>query len=186
MSYSAIPKTYAAAFAGASSSLEEAEQELDSVLQILNIEPQFGDFFETPSVAREDKEKVLAKTFQGKVSEITLNFLQVLLARGRFSFLPEIYEAFKEELDRKAGRIRAKVNSYPALDESQLAKLRDLLKEKFKSDFILEAKEDPSLIGGFVVRFHDLAIDSSMKSQLKKVRQALLESKLPVGVVYEN
>ncbi|EQA43872.1 ATP synthase F1, delta subunit [Leptospira broomii serovar Hurstbridge str. 5399] len=186
MSYSAIPKTYAAAFAEASTSLEEAEQELDSVLQVIKSEHQFRDFFEIPSVTKEEKERVLTKTFKGKISEITLNFLQVLLNRGRFSFLSEIHDAFKEELDRKKGRVRAKVRSYPALDDAQLTKLRDVLKDKFKSDFILEATEDPSLIGGFVVRFHDLAIDSSMKNQLKKVRQALLETKLPVGVVYEN
>ncbi|TGN03973.1 ATP synthase F1 subunit delta [Leptospira dzoumogneensis] len=186
MSYSAIPKTYAAAFADASSSPEEAEQELDSIVSIFKIEPQFRDFFDTPSVKREDKEAVLLKTFQGKISEITLNFLQVLLRRGRFSFLSEIHEAVQEELDRKAGRVRAKVKSYPAMDEASLSKLREVLKERFKSEFILEASEDPSLLGGFVVRFQDLAIDSSMKSQLKKVRQTLLDSKLPVGVVYEN
>ncbi|TGK04856.1 ATP synthase F1 subunit delta [Leptospira semungkisensis] len=186
MSYSAIPKTYAAAFAEASSSPEEAEQELDSIVSIFQVESQFRDFFETPSVKREEKEAVLLKTFQGKISETTLNFLLVLLRRGRFSFLSEIHEALKEELDRKAGRIRAKVKSYPALDEGALSKLRDVLKERFKSEFILESSEDPSLIGGFVVRFQDLSIDGSMKNQLKKVRQTLLESKLPVGVVYEN
>lgn len=186
MSYSAIPKTYASAFADASSSPEEAEQELDSFLRIINEESQFRDFFDTPSVKREVKETVLVKILQGKISETTLNFLQVLLRRGRFSYLAEIHEALKEELDRKTGRIRAKVRSYPAMDEASLSKLREALKERFKSEFILEAKEDPSIIGGFVVRFQDLAIDGSMKSQLKKVRQSLLDSKLPVGVVYEN
>ncbi|EPG67581.1 ATP synthase F1 subunit delta [Leptospira wolffii] len=186
MSYSAIPKTYASAFVDASSSPEEAEQELGSIVSILNTESQFRDFFDTPSVKRDVKETVLVKILQGKVSEITLNFLQVLLRRGRFSYLSEIHEALKEELDRKAGRIRAKVRSYPALDESSLNKLREALKERFKSEFILENQEDPSLIGGFVVRFQDLAIDGSMKSQLGKVRQSLLDSKLPIGVVYEN
>ncbi len=186
MSYSAIPKTYAAAFAEASPSSEEAEQELDSIVNIFKTESQFRNFFDTPSIKRETKEAVLVKTFQGKISEITLNFLQVILRRDRFSFLSEIHDALKEELDRKAGRIRAKVVSYPLLDETELSKLREVLKERFKSEFILEVKEDPSLIGGFVVRFQDLAIDGSMKSQLKKVRQTLLDSKLPVGVVYEN
>ncbi|EMJ97409.1 ATP synthase F1 subunit delta [Leptospira sp. WS58.C1] len=186
MSYSAIPKTYAAAFADASSSPEEAEQELDSIVGIFRVEPLFRNFFDTPAVKREEKEAVLIKIFQGKISELTLNFLHVLLRRGRFSFLSEIHDALKEELDRKAGRVRAKVRSYPLLSETELSKLREVLKERFKSEFILEVKEDPSLIGGFVVRFQDLAIDGSMKNQLRKVRQTLLDSKLPVGVVYEN
>ncbi|PJZ68699.1 ATP synthase F1 subunit delta [Leptospira perolatii] len=186
MSHSAIPKTYASAFAEATSSPQEAEQELDGIVQILQTERSIRDFFETPSIKREEKEALLSKIFQGKISEITLNFLLVLLRRGRFSFLSEIYEAFKAELDRKLGRVRAQVRSYPLLDEAQLSKLREILKEKYKSEFILESVEDSSLIGGFLVRFQDLAIDASMASQLKKVKETLLQSKLPVGVVYEN
>ncbi|PJZ52745.1 ATP synthase F1 subunit delta [Leptospira adleri] len=186
MNDSGVSKIYASALLGASNAPEEVEQELADLVQLLFHEDKFRNFFLSPTVTIEEKETILVKNLRGKVSEITLNFLGVLLNKGRFISLPEIQKQFTEELDKKKGRVRAQVRSYPSLEPSQLTKLGSILTERFKSEFILEAAEDKSLLGGFVVKFNDLKIEKSIASQLGEIKKAMLEKKLPVGAIYEN
>ncbi|MBM9500739.1 ATP synthase F1 subunit delta [Leptospira sp. 201903071] len=186
MNDSGVSKIYASALLEASNALEEVEQELADLVQLLFQENKIRNFFLSPVVSIAEKEMILVKNLRGKVSEVTLNFLGVLLKKGRFISLPEIQKQFTEELDKKRGRVRAQVRSYPSLEPSQLTKLGSILTERFKSEFILEATEDKSLLGGFVVQFNDLKIEKSIASQLGEIKKAMLEKKLPVGAIYEN
>ncbi|MDV6235785.1 ATP synthase F1 subunit delta [Leptospira ellisii] len=186
MNDSGVSKTYASALLGASNAPEEVEQELGDLVQLLFQEEKIRNFFLSPTVTLEEKENVLGKNLRGKISDITLNFLGVLLNRGRIIHLPEIQKQFTVELDKKKGRVRAKVKSYPSLEPAQAAKLGSILSEKFKSEFILEISEDKSLLGGFVVQFNDLKIEKSIASQLVEIKKSMLEKKLPVGAIYEN
>ncbi|XDD51276.1 ATP synthase F1 subunit delta [Leptospira sp. WS92.C1] len=186
MNDSGVSKTYASALLGASNAPEEVEQELADLVQLLFNEEKVRNFFLSPVVSTEEKESILGKNLRGKISDVTLNFLGVLLHRGRFISLPDIQKQFTVELDKKKGRVRAKVRSYPSLEPSQAAKLGSILTERFKSEFILETSEDKSLLGGFVVQFNDLKIEKSIASQLGEIKKAMLEKKLPVGAIYEN
>ncbi|PJZ59275.1 ATP synthase F1 subunit delta [Leptospira barantonii] len=186
MNDSGVSKIYASALLGATTAPEEVEQELADLVQLLFQEEKIRNFFLSPTVSVEEKEAILVKNLRGKISEITLNFLGVLLNKGRFISFPGIQKQFTEELDKKKGRVRAQVRSYPSLEPSQITKLGSILSEKFKSEFILEVSEDKSLLGGFVVQFNDLKIEKSIASQLKEIKKAMLEKKLPVGAIYEN
>lgn len=186
MNDSGVSKTYASALLGATNAPEEVEQELGDLVQLLFKEEKVRNFFLSPTVTLEEKENVLGKNLRGKISDITLNFLGVLLNRGRIIHLPEIQKQFTVELDKKKGRVRAQVRSYPSLEPAQAAKLGSILSEKFKSEFILEVSEDKSLLGGFVVQFNDLKIEKSIASQLGEIKKSMLEKKLPVGAIYEN
>ncbi|MDI7190509.1 ATP synthase F1 subunit delta [Leptospira santarosai] len=186
MNDSGVSKIYASALLGATNSPEEVEQELDDLVRLLFQEEKIRNFFLSPTVSIEEKENILGKNLRGKISDIVLNFLGVLLNRGRIIHLPEIQKQFTVELDKKKGRVRAQVKSYPSLEPSQITKLESILSEKFKSEFILEVTEDKSLLGGFVVQFNDLKIEKSIASQLGQMKKFMLEKKLPVGAIYEN
>lgn len=186
MNDSGVSKTYASALLGATNVPEEVEQELGDLVRLFFEEEKIRNFFLSPTVSVEEKENVLGKNLRGKILDVTLNFLGVLLNKGRFINLPEIQRQFTVELDKKKGRVRAQVRSYPSLEPAQITKLGSILSEKFKSEFILEVSEDKTLLGGFVVQFNDLKIEKSIASQLGEIKKAMLEKKLPVGAVYEN
>lgn len=129
MNDSGVSKTYASALLGATNVPEEVEQELGDLAQLLFKDEKVKNFFLSPTVSNEEKEKVLIKNLRGKISDITLNFLGVLLNRGRIIHLPEIQKQFTVELDKKKGRVRAQVRSYPSLEPAQAAKLGSILSE---------------------------------------------------------
>lgn len=103
MNDSGVSKTYASALLGAANAPEEVEQELGDLAQLLFKDEKVKNFFLSPTVSNEEKEKVLIKNLRGKISDITLNFLGVLLNRGRIIHLPEIQKQFTVELDKKKG-----------------------------------------------------------------------------------
>ena len=72
----------------------------------------------------------------------------------------------------------AVVTSAKALSEEELAKIRETLAKASGKEILLEAKVDPSLIGGVVVRLDDMIYDNSIKSQLSRLTRHLRDVRI--------
>ncbi len=74
-------------------------------------------------------------------------------------------------MDRETIRV---VSPLPLTEEQ-----RDIIREKLSRVvktglFSIEEEVDPSLIGGIVVFFRDMIIDCSVKTQLQRMKEAIL------------
>ncbi len=60
-----------------------------------------------------------------------------------------------------------------SLGDAEIASLKQILKSKLGRDARLEAKVDPSLLGGLVVKVGSRMIDSSLRTKLNGMRAAM-------------
>ena len=74
---------------------------------------------------------------------------------------------------RLRGEVSAQVTSARQLNDAEVASLKDILKSKLGRDARLEAKVDPSLLGGLVVKVGSRMIDSSLRTKLNGIRAAM-------------
>ena len=59
-------------------------------------------------------------------------------------------------------------------DEEQTARIKEYLKKKYQAEQVeLKLEEDASLIGGFVLKVHDMVLDRSLRGKLEKMKQNL-------------
>jgi F-type H+-transporting ATPase subunit delta len=65
------------------------------------------------------------------------------------------------------------VQSAVALTEQQLAALKAQLKSSFGKDVRLNAKVDPSLLGGLVIKVGSRMFDSSLRTKLGNLKVVL-------------
>jgi F-type H+-transporting ATPase subunit delta len=65
------------------------------------------------------------------------------------------------------------VKSAVALNESQIAALKEKLKSVYGKDVQLEAKVDPSLLGGLIVKIGSRMFDSTLKTKLANMKVVL-------------
>ncbi len=103
--------------------------------------------------------------------------LLVLLAeRGRLELLPALLEVYRERLLAHQNIVRASVTSAMPLSADTVNKLEHRLSEVTGKQVQLGAAVDPALIGGIVTRIGSTVYDGSVKMQLQKMKQQLIEN----------
>ena len=83
--------------------------------------------------------------------------------------------AFREMAARHRGEVTAEVTSAHPLSDEQVADLKAALKEKLGKDVTLEARVNPAILGGLVVKVGSRMIDTSLRTRLMTVKTRLKE-----------
>lgn len=126
-----------------------------------------------PRISGAEKKKWLESTLAGKASAITLRFLGLLIDKKRFELLPHINADFGKLVNEKHNVARAHVRTARPLSAEAQEKLKARLKGFAGKTIELDIKEDPELIGGLIVRLGDWVLDSSLRGQLRKMRETI-------------
>ena len=75
--------------------------------------------------------------------------------------------------DEAAGIVHAQVTTAVALSDQQVSDITEQLSRSLGKTIRTEAKVDPSIIGGLVVRVGDRLVDGSVRTRLKRLREEL-------------
>ena len=126
-----------------------------------------------PQVSTADKKNKLDVALEGKVSATTLRFLELLIEKKRFDLLPAISADMGKLVAEKNNTAKAQVRTAGPLSADAQAKLKRGLSTFAGKDVELDIKEDPELIGGLVVRLGDWVLDSSLRGQLRKMKETI-------------
>jgi F-type H+-transporting ATPase subunit delta len=107
------------------------------------------------------------------VDGLTRNFLGVLAANRRLALLPAVIRDFAALNAARKGEVTATVTAAHKLTAAQQKALAAKLKAGIGRDVALDVTVDPSILGGLVVRVGSRMIDSSLKTRLDTLGQAL-------------
>ena len=128
----------------------------------------------SPLVTRKaGTEAILSVAKAMQLDPLTSNFLGVLGHNRRLAQLPAIIRDFNALAANRRGEQTAQVTSAHPLSGAQQAALKAKLKAALKTDVALELTVDPSILGGLIVRTGSRMIDSSLKTRLESLGQAL-------------
>jgi F-type H+-transporting ATPase subunit delta len=130
---------------------------------------------ENPVLEESVRERVLRQVARhSQYSPLATNSLLVLLRRRRLGELPAIARRLRTLADERNGVSRAKIVSAGSLPESYFNQLKQRLEGALGRRVIVEHEEDPSLIGGVLVRVGDNTFDGSIKGRLEELERRLL------------
>ena len=120
-----------------------------------------------------DKEKTV-RFFQGSVSPLMQNFIEVILYNHRSNLFYDVIVDCLNRLERETNRFEVKIMSAHPLTDEQKERLLPIIEKKMSLK-VRSIKEeiDDSLIGGFVIIANHKTIDVSIKQQLKVVKENL-------------
>jgi F-type H+-transporting ATPase subunit delta len=177
MSVQTVARRYASALADVALQRGEAtqiQQELTVWAEMLQANQNLRSVFGNPTVALDQKRKVLNRLIElSKPRETTANFLKVLLQNQRLTDLGEINKRFAHVLDERGGLVAATVTTarpIPSNVHDRLeASLTSLTGKKVRIDFVT----DPDLIGGVVTRIGSTVYDGSVRSQLEQIQEKM-------------
>ncbi|MDE2404532.1 MAG: F0F1 ATP synthase subunit delta [Sphingomonadales bacterium] len=150
------------------------ESDLDSLGAAIAATPDLAAMIRNPRVGRADAARAIdAVAGVLGISPLTKNFLGVLAGNGRLSALPEIVRAFAAIAAAQRGEVTAEVTSAHPLTDEQISALAAKLKARQGKEVKIKASVDPEILGGLVVRIGSQQIDSSIRTRLNSLAQAM-------------
>ena len=174
-----IARTYAEALLNAAEKQGKADEVIDElhalVHDVLPSNPQLEPFLHSRAIGRDKKKGVIHKVFDGRATDVFVNFLLVLNAHDRLDLLRAVLFETREIHEKRTGKIRVQVRTAVPLPNDQRERLIAQLREALKEEPVLQVKVDPDLLGGLVVRVGDWLHDASVQTRLETLKNQLIE-----------
>jgi ATP synthase F1 delta subunit len=173
-----LAKRYATALLQAALKADVASrvsEEVRGLRKMFEKDPAFKNFLLSPQVLTEEKKRALDAVFKGRLSDLLLNFLNLLIDKKRFLFVEEIAAAFIQLYEKHEGILKVKVVTAVPLEEAARSKLIDKLESETKKKIRLSPTTDPEIIGGMVLIMEDKIIDGSVRHHMEKLKRDLDE-----------
>jgi F-type H+-transporting ATPase subunit delta len=104
-------------------------------------------------------------------------FLQLVTANRRLFAVRDMIKAFRELVADQRGEATAEVTVAEALKHDHVAALKSALKEVSGKDVDLHVKIEPAILGGLVVKLGSRMVDTSLRTKLNGIRQAMKEAR---------
>lgn len=154
--------------------LDEVANDLRAIQAALDESDDLRRLTRSPVISRADQGKAMEAVVKYLgVSELTAKFMAHASANRRLFALPAIIKAYLGELAARRGEIAAEVASAKPLTDAQMTALEDALKKAVGGKVAVSTKTDPSLIGGLIVKVGSRMIDTSVATQLQRLKLAM-------------
>ena len=164
-----ISKIYADALYDISVDVEIVCVDLKLVKNIFDSNPELFNILCSPVVAVNQKTEVLDDVFKSNIDIKILNFLKLLVEKNHIKDFEIIYEAFLSKYDSAKGIKKVKIISAIELNDEYKNKIINAVKLKICMDISPIWEKDEDIIGGLVIKYDDIIIDSSIKTKLNKM-----------------
>lgn len=148
----------------------EVLKELFEIRQLFKQNPDLPKALENPVLTNDEKLNAVDAVFGGRVCGYTLNFLKLITEKRHINDYYQMCEKYRLAYNKHFGiedveLITAKQLS-PKLEEKLKAKLEAVTGKKV----VLNAKVDPDILGGIVVKLANKQLDASIKTKLETLK----------------
>lgn len=151
---------------------------IDAVARLLDENPTFRLFLETPRIADADKKAVVRKAFEGMLPPDLVRFVLVTIDKRRQRLLRGIARAFQTLLDAHYGREHVEVTVARPLDDETLEDVSRRLSRVLGKKAVPHVRVKPSILGGVVIRTGDTIYDGSVRRRLDGLRRQLMRARM--------
>ena len=161
--------------ADGSKSLDQVAQDLATFRKMVAESTDLARLIASPVIPRALQGKALMAVLDAAgISGLTRNFVGTVAANGRARDLPAMATAFLAELASRRGETTATVTSAVPLSPAQLQQLSDSLRSVLGSNKVsIDARVEPDILGGLVVKVGSRLFDSSVRSKLQRLQLAM-------------
>lgn len=150
--------------------IDDVIVELEALAAVVATVPDFLRVLVTPLVSPDAKTEILERVLDAlQVKEPTRRFAHVVQLHYRMEHMGLIAEAYREEVDRSLGRVRARVETASLLPPAGRAAIESLMAEITGAAVISDYVENPELLAGFRVQVGSKVFDGSLVGQLDRL-----------------
>ena len=132
-----------------------------------------------PEIPKQKKLQVIEDVFKGRISDALTGFLRIVVTKGRYKNLPDIFAYFIARVKeyKKIG-VAEVISAIPLSGEQKEKIEKKLLDTTHYETMEIEYKVDEKKIGGLMIRIGDRVVDSTIQSKLNLLTGSLLKISL--------
>ena len=162
-----IARRYATAladFAAANGEERRVYDEVRHLAAVYRTDPSLRDALLSPVLSAAAKEALFRQVLDG--------FVSLVLRRRREKYLCFMLHSYVSLYKQRHGILDATLTTAAPVADEEADRIAGLMQMRTRSREVrLRRETDPSLIGGFVLRFDDLLVDASLVRQLDTLRR---------------
>ncbi|MFI5138424.1 MAG: ATP synthase F1 subunit delta [Sphingobacteriales bacterium] len=151
--------------------VEEIKNDMELFHHTLKANPELKAVLANPIVSHSKKINILEEIFSARVNKVSIAFFKLMVNKSRGDVLYVTASEYINLYDIKEHIIKATVVSATALSAANQKKMIADIQAATGGAVKLEAKVDPDLIGGFVLTVGDRQVDTSIASDLRKLKK---------------
>lgn len=151
-------------------------REVEALSETIAASAELRSVLASPVLSREDQARAIGAVADALGLGPTLKNTLALMSENRRLFaLPQLLAALRGLIAEARGEMTAEVVSARALTPEQAERLTRTLSEKSGKTVKLDTRIDEGLIGGMIVRLGSQMIDTSVRSKLSSLQNAMKE-----------
>ena len=154
--------------------IDVIKEDLETIAGMIKEENDLVRFLTSPYFSRESKEQLVAKALSGRIAELTMNFLMVLIKHNRVGLLPRIILRYGQLWDAERRCYPVKLTVSHPLEQAEAQKLTEALGAAIGGTVRLELAVNPDILGGVVIRCGDRVIDNSVYHRLRTAVKTIM------------
>ena len=159
-----------------SGGLDQLGSQIDDLDSALEDSDALRELISSPVYSRAQQgDAIGAVAAKMSLSAPLRNTLLLMASNRRLFAMPQFVARLQQLLAEERGEVTADVVAATALNEDQKRRLTDTLARKSGKTVKLNTRVDESLIGGMIVKLGSQMIDSSIKSRLASLQNAMKE-----------
>ncbi len=156
--------------------LAQVDRDLEAVVAMMAQSPDLAQATTRAGVTGAARQALIEAVAHAMGLTTPVKKLLVLLAESRkLNLVPDLAVAFRERLLAHQNIVRAEVTSAAPLSPEKTKALGDSLSRVTGKKVDLSVSVDPDLLGGVVARIGSTVYDGSVRTQLARMRQQLVE-----------
>ena len=152
------------------------ETGLNDLMAALDESAELRDLMSSPVYSRADQEAAITAVAKKMgIAEVLRKSLALMAQKRRLFVVPQLIVALRGLIAEARGEVTADVISAKALTKAQTEKLAKTLAARVGKTVNVNTTVDESLIGGLVVKVGSKMIDTSIRSRLASLQNAMKE-----------
>lgn len=134
----------------------------------------------SPIISKSDKLKIVNSFIKKcKLSELTSQFLRVVVKNSRFEILPFVVKQYKNLLDDSRGIKLVTVESVTGMPSKKvIGVIKEFLESKLNKIIEFNTVQNKSLIGGVTIKYDSLFYDYSISGTLDRAAKLAKGAKI--------
>jgi F-type H+-transporting ATPase subunit delta len=153
------------------------EQDLSSFVTMVDSNAELKSALLSPRVPANRRRSVVTTLLEKSGAELPLvKLLGMLADRGRLDLLHDLLDVYRERRLAHENIVKGTVTSAAPIAPEDVAALERSLSGATGKQVQLDVALDPQLIGGVVTRIGSTVYDGSIRTQLARMKQQLVEN----------
>jgi F-type H+-transporting ATPase subunit delta len=156
--------------------LDSVKADLDRFDSLLTESADLTRLVRSPVFSSEDQVRALSAVLGlAEIRGLATQFLLTVASNRRLFAVRDIIKAYGALVARHRGEVAAQVTLAGPAGEHHLAAIKDALSSVTGKVVQVNVKIDPAIIGGLVVKLGSRMVDSSLRTKLNMMKQAMKE-----------